>query len=142
MKYSQRIEYKLVREKEEEYNGIVKSPEDVFKWFQRLEDSDTEKFITICLSAQNKVLCFDMVTNGTVNQAAVEIREILKAAILTGASSIIVVHNHPSGDPEPSEDDIKITNKIREACEIMGIELADHVIVGLGTYYSFLDNGK
>ena len=78
---------------------------------------------------------------GTINQSLVSTREVFKVALLTNASAIIIAHNHPSGDPAPSHGDRMITDRIKEAGQLMDIHLVDHVIVGDGRYYSFADDG-
>ena len=140
MKYSQKIEYKLVREPEAIYNKVISCSKDIADWWKKLEDSDTEKFITVCMNNRNDIICFDMVASGTVNYNTVHIREVLKSAILTGASSIIIVHNHPSGQLKPSDADIAITKKIKEAAWLFEIILRYHIIIGVDNYYSFADN--
>lgn len=141
MPYSQKIEYKLVRETESIYSATISSARDVATWWKKLEDSDTEKFITICLDTNNHIICFDLVTNGTVDQAHVHIREVFKSAILTGATSIIVVHNHPSGKCKPSSADTLLTKNIQEAGELLGVKVLDHIIIGVDEYFSFMDTG-
>ena len=141
MPYSQKIEYRLVRENEAIYNSAISSAKDIVDWWKKLEDSDTEKFITICLDGGNRIICFDMVTNGTVGRAHIHIREVFKSAILTGAVSIIVVHNHPSGKCKPSSADTLLTKNIQEAGELLGVSVLDHIIIGVNEYYSFLNAG-
>ena len=84
-----------------------------------------------------------MVAIGSVNKAAVELRDIFKYAILSNAFGIIVVHNHPSGNPDPSSEDCVLTEKVQEAGGLLGIPLLDHIILGEeGNYYSFAENSK
>ena len=90
---------------------------------------------------KNRVIERHMVSLGTLTATLIHPREILRPAILQAAASIVLVHNHPSGDTTPSEDDKRMTARISEACDIMGIRLLDHIIVGREGYYSFVDNG-
>lgn len=112
-----------------------------------LRDADREYMIVVCLNTKMKPIAYHIVSIGTINATVVEPREILKPAILSNASSIIMMHNHPSGDTRPSKEDVKITHRMTKACgDIMGIPLLDHIIVGGGEnpqrYYSFRMEGN
>jgi len=102
------------------------------KWVRDLFeiDSDKEKFYVILCNIKNKIIGYSLISMGSMTASIVHPREVLKAAILASAASIIFVHNHPSGDPEPSLDDIEITNRLSKACSIMGIMVLDHIILG------------
>lgn len=106
------------------------------------QDNDKEKLYVIILNVKNRVIGYSLISMGSLTSSIVHPREVLKPAILASAASIIMVHNHPSGDSEPSTDDIEITNRISKACSIMGINLLDHIILGFEAeefkdYYSF-----
>ena len=106
------------------------------------QDNDKEKLYVIILNVKNKVIGYSLISMGSLTSSIVHPREVLKPAVLASAASVIIVHNHPSGDPEPSTDDIEITNRISKACTIMGINLLDHLILGFEAeefkgYYSF-----
>jgi len=106
------------------------------------QDNDKEKLYVIILNIKNKVIGYSLVSMGSLTASIVHPREVLKPAILASAASIIIIHNHPSGDPDPSNDDIEITNRIAKASAIMGINLLDHIILGFEAdefkgYYSF-----
>lgn len=94
-----------------------------------LSGADREHFVVICLDSQNRVTAIHTVAIGTLGAAPVHPREVFKAAILANAMAVIVAHNHPSGDPTPSRDDIIITEQLRYAGRLIGIEVLDHVIV-------------
>ena len=105
------------------------------------QDNDKEKLYVIILNIKNKVIGYSLVSMGSLTASIVHPREVLKPAILASAASIIIIH-HPSGDPEPSIDDIEVTNRISKACAIMGINLLDHIIIAFEVdefkgYYSF-----
>ncbi len=107
-----------------------------------------EKFWVLCLNRKNRLLRRVEVTSGTATATLVHPREVFRAAIQEAASAVVCVHNHPSGDPAPSSADVRITRQLREAAQVVEIELLDHVIVGnpvadpLGAgYYSFRDAG-
>jgi DNA repair protein RadC len=106
-----------------------------------LSDRDREVFVVICLNTRNRPVAINEASIGTINQSLVSTREVFKVALLTNASAIIIAHNHPSGDPAPSHGDRMITDRIKEAGQLMDIHLVDHVIVGDGHYYSFADEG-
>ena len=101
-----------------------------------------EQFYCIYLDAGKKVIEEKLLFMGTANYSLVHPRDIFKEAYLLNASSIICVHNHPSGDVKPSKEDINMTIRIREVGLIMGIRLDDHIIIGDDKYYSFLENGE
>lgn len=137
-----KVKIKLVREGRDYEKVKINNPEDAYKFIKdALETSDRERFIAIYLDAKNRVIGVDEISTGGITAAAFYPREIVKGALLSNAVSIIIAHNHPSGDPTPSSDDINVTTKIKEACSLLQIELSDHIIVGDGQYFSFLDKG-
>ena len=107
--------------------------------YHSLRDSKKEKFKVIFLDTKNQILEEKTVVEGTVDSSAVYPREIIKEAIRYDASSLIFVHNHPSGDPGPSESDKEITRELVFAASIMQIKVLDHIIIGDNRYYSFAD---
>ena len=106
-----------------------------------LADVDREHFVVLLLDQKNRVIGIHTVSTGSLTASVVHPREVLKVAILSNAAAIVAGHNHPSGDPNPSQEDRALTERLRSACKIMGIGLLDHVIVGDGSdaYYSFAD---
>ena len=116
---------------------------DVFTHFHpALRSEKQECFLCVLLDVKNRVLRHVKISTGGLSAAMVNPRDILKAAVAESASAIIVIHNHPSGDPEPSADDLHVTRRIKEACELTGIRLLDHIIVGEEGYTSLADLGK
>ena len=101
----------------------------------------TEHFIAIYLSARHGVIKTELVSLGTLTASIVHPHEVFRPAIMSRASSIIALHNHPSGDPEPSEDDLLLTKKLVESGKILGIEVTDHVIVTKDGFLSFREQG-
>jgi len=117
------------------------TPQQVSETFQFLMKETKEMFITLHLDGKNRIICMDLVSIGSLNQSIVHPRELFKTACLSNAAAIICVHQHPTGDPTPSSEDISITRRLKEAGEIMGIRLLDHIIVGDGEYLSFVERG-
>ncbi len=109
---------------------LITTPEQVDNYLKELKTAAQECFILIALNAKNRVIEKCIVSLGTVSSALVHPREVFRALIQASASSTILVHNHPSGDPTPSAEDIKITRQLVSAGEIMGIKVLDHVIIG------------
>jgi DNA repair protein RadC len=104
-------------------------------------DLTHEEFYCVYLNRSNKVLKIEQVSKGGISGTVTDIRIILKTAVLNTASGLIVSHNHPSGNLNPSESDTKITKKIKEAGNLMDVQLLDHLIICNSEYYSFADNG-
>ncbi len=120
----------------------IRSPADVYRWFApRLSDLSAEEFHVLALDSQSAVLRDLMITRGILNSSLVHPREVFRGAIAEAAAGIIVVHNHPSGDPTPSADDRAVTRQLVEAGRIIDLPVYDHVIVGPGRYVSFSEAG-
>jgi len=110
-------------------------------WFSKLKNEAYEKMISIHLNCQNEVICFCFEAEGDISHAAVYTGKIARNALLTHAARIIFVHNHPSGVPEPSEQDIALTKNLKNGLKLLDIEVLDHVVIGDGKFYSFHDHG-
>jgi len=118
----------------------ITSPQDIAEIFiPLLKDELKEKFILICLNSANKIIKFETISIGSLNSSVVHPREIFKAAIENSSASIILLHNHPSGNPEPSNEDIAITRKLVEAGKILDIPVFDHIIIAGVAYTSFVE---
>jgi DNA repair protein RadC len=120
----------------------LSNPRTVFDYLRPLEDKDREYFVAIFLNAKNIPIGVHLVSIGNLTGATVHPRESFKAAILASAAAVVFAHNHPSGDPDPSNTDIKITQQLKEAGDLLGIQVFDHIIVGRNCYYSFKEAGK
>jgi DNA repair protein RadC len=150
-KYKTRLteDKKVTLEKEVSVNRpdlseIIRSPEDVYilaKDFIRLHEESEEYLYMACLNTKNKVTSVFELSHGNVNSSIVGIREMFQKALLANAVSIIVMHNHPSGDCSPSREDVNITKKMKEAGDLIGIEVLDHIIVGENNYCSLKEKG-
>lgn len=136
------VKTKLVIDGRDEYKPmkLMKSSE-VYHAFKDLDQSDKERFYTVLLDTKNTVIGVDLVSQGMVDSAPVHPREVYKPVLLSAATSVIFVHCHPSGDPEPSSSDWEITKQLEEAGKLLGIDVLDHVIIGRDRYYSFADKG-
>jgi DNA repair protein RadC len=106
-----------------------------------LTNLDHEEFFVLYLNRANKVLKVDQISKGGLSGTVTDVRMILRNALFNTASGILVAHNHPSGNLNPSESDTKITQKIKEAGSLMDIQLLDHLIISDDDFYSFADNG-
>lgn len=116
---------------------------DIYKYFKPiLFGEEQEHFYSLILDNQNYPLRRHMVTKGILNQSLVHPREVFAPAIQLRAAAIVLVHNHPSGDPNPSRQDLEITDRLVEAGRIIGINILDHLIIGRDGYYSFVDENK
>lgn len=121
---------------------FINTPADAAAYIMpRLRYETKEKFAVILLNVKNQVLSFRIISVGILNASIVHPREVMTEALLQCAASVILTHNHPSGDPSPSGDDITTTRRLIRAGEIMGIEIADHIIIGENKYISFQEQG-
>jgi DNA repair protein RadC len=124
---------------------FIGCPGDAFYYvFDILRDLQIEHFVAFFLNTKHFLIAHEIISIGSLSQNIVHPREVLKKAIEYRASSIILAHNHPSGDPTPSQEDIVMTNRIDQACQIIGIDLIDHIIVGdlnVSSYVSMKEQG-
>ena len=133
---------KLVREKEDEYitNEAITSPvviDRICREVLELDQQAQESMYLFTLNTKNKINGIFEVSRGTLNASIVHPRDIYQRAVLQNANSIMIAHNHPSGDPTPSKEDIDITERLVDAGNILGIKLLDHIIIGDNRYISF-----
>jgi DNA repair protein RadC len=116
-------------------------PQDVADFLMpRLRYAAKEQFVVILLNNKNKVIGTEVVSEGSLSSSIVHPREVYAPAILHHAAAIMVAHNHPSGDPKPSIEDEEVTRQLLRSGKVLGIPMIDHVIIGDGNYYSFLEN--
>jgi DNA repair protein RadC len=102
-----------------------------------LQDEPAEVFAILCLTTKHRVIAYHEVARGRLDSVLVSPRDVFKAALLANAAAIVAGHNHPSGDPTPSPEDLDVTRRIAAAGDVLGIPVLDHIIVGDGRYYSF-----
>lgn len=103
------------------------------RYWQRFPGNDQERFVAACLDTKHRVQCVVVVTIGTLDASLVHPREVFKPAILEGSSAVVLSHNHPSGNSEPSREDVRVTDTLTEAGKLLGINVLDHIIYGDGT---------
>lgn len=118
------------------------APSQIFNHFHyRFRDRRREYFVTLLLDGKNRILLEEQVSEGSLNQSIVHPREVFSRAVKESAAAVILVHNHPSGDPAPSREDREITRRLKEAGDVLGIRVLDHIIIGDGAYFSFVEMG-
>jgi len=124
----------------QEYRRAVLSSKDIVKAFKaELSYLKKEVFLGVYLNARNYIIRKEEISVGTLDMSLVNPREVFGPALTDGAKSIILIHNHPSGDPEPSEADFEITKQIKKAGDLLGVKVIDHIIIGGKGYISFHD---
>lgn len=137
---------KMVREENVQYGtAAIKSPVEISALacdVMGMDEMAEENFVIICLNTKNKIAGIHTISIGSLNSSIVHPREVFKAAMLNNAAAIILLHNHPSGDPEPSREDIEATQRLVNGGNILGIKVLDHVIIGdRYKYISFREQG-
>ena len=132
----------LVQETEGLYHPPITQSNDVARLCADMLRLDREEFRVLLLNAKHRVMGVHTVSIGSLTVSIVHPREVYKAAILANAAAIIGIHNHPSGNPDPSPEDHALTKRLAEAGTLLGITLLDHVIIGENTHYSFADQGQ
>jgi DNA repair protein RadC len=115
---------------------------DLFDYlYHSMRDKQRERFKVIYLDAKNRVMAHETLFKGTLTASSVYPREVVRSALRHQAAAVIFAHNHPSGDPQPSADDVSITRQLMLACRVVGITVHEHIIIGNNRYYSFADQG-
>lgn len=138
------VSIRMVKESEFRcYRKIISTPNDCYNLISNfLKDMDREYFIVVTVDTKNIVTSININSIGNLNSSIVHPREVFKTAILSNSASIIVAHNHPSGNVTPSDEDIAVTRRLKESGSILGIQLLDHIIVGEdGEYISLRKKG-
>jgi DNA repair protein RadC len=109
--------------------------------YHTLRDKGRERFVAIFLNTRNEVVTMETMFEGTLTASQVYPREVIQAALKNRAAAVIFAHNHPSGDPEPSKDDLAVTRRLVYACRVMGVQVHEHIVIGENRYFSFADQG-
>lgn len=139
--YVKRIELRLLRERTVPYGGSINSAANVYEMFSWLSNNVQEEMYALYLDTKNRVVDYYQVAKGSNNIAHVKAADVLRPVLLANATSFILIHNHPSGDPEPSREDRLITDTIKKAAELFGITLFDHIVIGDGRIKSLAEEG-
>ncbi len=123
-------------------NFVVRDTKSVYDYASsKIGGSDREQFLVLLLNSKNRIIKDEIVSVGILNASLIHPREVFKSAIRESANAIILVHNHPSGDPMPSEEDKVVTGIFKEAGRLLNIQVLDHVIIGRNSHYSFAKEG-
>ena len=139
-----RYRVEVVKDKSFPYKKkrTIQESKDVFEVFGPVVEREAQEvFYVVLLGTRKKIEGFVEVSRGTLTSSSIHPREVFKPAVVSNAHSVIFLHNHPSGDPNPSRADVLITKKLKDAGDILGIRVLDHIIVGEENYYSFADKG-
>jgi DNA repair protein RadC len=140
--WTYRVRVKLVREKVGVFGSVLACAGDIAALMQpEMGALDREQFVCCHLDTKHRLISREIVSIGHLSAALVHPREVFKAAILANAAAVAFVHNHPSGDPEPSREDIEITRRLVKAGEILGIPVVDHVVVSRNGHVSIAERG-
>lgn len=133
------VRLQMVRERSVEFDGKrVDAPDAAASLIRRILDgADREQIVVLALNTKNEVLAAHIASVGSLNASIIHPREVFKFACLVNAASVIIAHNHPSGDPEPSREDHETTRRLTEAGRVLGIDVLDHLILGDPAYWSF-----
>ncbi|MBW1659782.1 MAG: DNA repair protein RadC [Deltaproteobacteria bacterium] len=132
----------FVRRRVKEEGIRIQSPVDVVPLIQHYANRKQEHFISISLNGANEVMNIRVVTIGLIDKSHVHPREVFADILVERASAVIVAHNHPSGSLTPSREDMAVTKQLKEAGDLLGIKLLDHIIFSRRGYYSFLEHGE
>jgi DNA repair protein RadC len=140
--WSYRVRVRLVRERAHRFGPALRCAADVAEALaDELSGLDREHFLCCHLDVKNRLLSRELVSVGHLSSALVHPREVFKGAILANAASVCLAHNHPSGDPEPSREDLELTRRLVRAGELLGIPVLDHVVVAAGGFRSVAEQG-
>ncbi|MEO6048701.1 MAG: JAB domain-containing protein [Candidatus Kapaibacterium sp.] len=135
------IKYKIKKINDKVIGKKVTDATIIAELFADLQNETKEKFLAINLDTKNKILCFEVVAIGSVRAIYLRPMEVFRTSIIVNATSVILVHNHPSGEPQPSPEDVNFTMRCQRIADDLGVELYDHIIIGLDSYYSFAREG-
>lgn len=136
------VKLKVVKESVLEYDVNINSPQVAASLIQKMiGDSDRENLVLVCLDTKNKPTSVQILSTGSLNSSLLHPREVFKSVLLSNSASFIIGHNHPSGDLTPSKEDIRITKRLIEVGQLMGIELMDHLIVSDTSFMSMREKG-
>lgn len=130
----------LLKENMKESNYITNSRAAEAIIHDKMQTLDHEEVWAIFLDRRARVIEMQMLSKGTLSQTSIDCRTVLRNALLVNAASVILLHNHPSGDPRPSVQDVNFTAKLKRACSLLDVLLVDHIVLGEESFYSFADD--
>lgn len=136
----QRLETRIIRESFSDL-PTVQCAEDAYILLKDLQNEMVEKFTVLFMDTRHRVLALVVMFSGGMTESVVDVRILIKTALDIGATTFLIAHNHPSGDPKPSAEDRAITKKIVQAARLFDIRLLDHIVVGHEAYFSFANEG-
>lgn len=129
-----KIKLKMVKESTEEYDyKSITTPNDIVEYINSIENYDMsaeENLIAVCLNNKNKIIAYSEIAKGTIDTCQTDIKSIFKTVLMSNATKFILVHNHPTGNSKPSNEDIEITKRVKKASKIMQISFLDHIVIG------------
>ena len=132
----------LLKERETKYGESGRSPLDIYNAVKDYATRETEHFLAVTLDGAHNIINVHLVTMGLVNRTLAHPREVFRPSIMDNATAIILVHNHPSGNLEPSEDDLELTTRMQRAGSLIGIGVLDHIIISRNGYRSLVESGE
>lgn len=136
----QRLETRIIRESYTDL-PVIQSADDAYPLLKDLQNEMVEKFTVLFMDTRHRVLALVVMFSGGMTESVVDVRILIKTALDIGATTFLIAHNHPSGDPKPSAEDRAITKKIEQAARLFDIRLLDHIVVGHEAYFSFANEG-
>jgi len=131
-----RISYVRTRRANRYAHIALRKPEDTYSLFQHIAQSDREQIIVVHLDGRMRVACYEIASIGSTTACLLSPKEILKSVLLTNSVAYILIHNHPSGDPEPSSPDLKAMRQIEKGAELVGLSMVDYMVIGAGKFWS------
>ena len=136
------MKYQIVSERSSKESYRISGPQDAYKALDRYKNKDQEHFFVLTLNGAHEVVKTNIISIGLANRTLVHPREVFRTAIKDNAVAVILAHNHPSGNTEPSPDDREVTVVMKKAGKVIGIEVIDHMVFGKKGFYSFLEKGE
>lgn len=140
-----KVKLQMVKEKAIEYDTAIKTPMDIVKFINSIENYDlsiNERVVVIALNTKNHIVAYTEISAGGANTCSVNTPDIFRFLFTTNANKFVLVHNHPSGDSTPSRIDIEMTKQIQEASDLMRVEFLDHIVIGDNSYTSIFEYMK
>lgn len=135
-----KIRYVKTKKKNPFYGDTIHCPNEIYTIFKSMQWEDKEQMISVHLNTHLEINCYEILSIGGVGECMISAREIFKGILLSNSPNFILIHNHPSGDPEPSKADLEVIHKIKQQAELIGLRLIDFVIIGDDGFWSLMQN--